>query len=61
LYETDQLAVYSVSRIAENRYGFHFKDTDDFAIYSLDGYVYRSNFLFKDEVLLDCLRIDEPI
>ena len=34
LYETNRLAVYSVSHFAENRYGFHFKDTDEFAIYS---------------------------
>jgi hypothetical protein len=61
LYETNRLAVYSVNRTAESRYGFHFKDTNEFAIYSLDGYFYRSNLLFKDEVLLDCLRIDEPI
>jgi hypothetical protein len=72
VYETNRLAVYYVSHFAENRYGFHFKDTDEFAIYSFfvtdpDPDVkiyrnyYRSNSLFKDEEYLDCLRIDEPI
>jgi len=61
LYETDHVAVYSGSRVGENRYGFHFKETNEFAICSLDGDYYRSEWRFKDEVLLDCLRIDQPI
>jgi hypothetical protein len=31
-YETDVLAVFCVPHFAENRYGFHFKDTNDFGL-----------------------------
>src|ERR1700719_156035 len=33
-YETDRLAVSYVPHFAENRYGFHFKDTDEFGLYT---------------------------
>jgi SAM-dependent methyltransferase len=32
-YETNALAVFYVHHFAENRYGFHFKDTDEFGLY----------------------------
>jgi hypothetical protein len=33
IYETDTLAVFHVPHFAENRYGVHFKDTDEFGLY----------------------------
>lgn len=68
-YETKMVAVYYVPHIAENRFGFHFKDTDEFGLYgsfSNDGdkfyqSFYRSDRLFKSENYLDYLRIDEPM
>jgi hypothetical protein len=69
-YETDALAVYYVPHVAENRYGFHFKDTGEFGLYgsfyddSRDKTYqsfYRSDRKFEAENYLDYLRIDEQI
>lgn len=69
-YETDALAVYRVPRIAETRYGFHFKDTNEFGLYGSfyddtrdRNYrnFYRSDRKFEAEIYLDHLRIDEHI
>jgi hypothetical protein len=69
-YETDTLAVYYIHHYAENRYGFHFKDTNEFGLYgsfyddSRDKTYqsfYRSDRKFEAEVTLDHLRIDVAI
>lgn len=69
-YETNALAVFYVHHLAENRYGFHFKDTDEFGLYgsfyddSRDKTyqsLYRSDRKFGAEISLDYLRIDENI
>ena len=69
-YETDVIAVYYVPHIAENRYGFHFKDTNEFGLYgsfyddSRDKTYqsfYRSDRKFAAEIYLDYLHIDQPI
>lgn len=69
-YETDVLAVSYVPHIAENRYGFHFKDTNEFGLYgsfyddSRDKTYqsfYRSDRKFEVEIYLDHLHIDERI
>jgi hypothetical protein len=68
--ETDVLAVHYVPHFAENRYGFHFKDTDEFGLYgsfyddSRDKTYqsfYRSNRKFEAEIYLNDLRIEEHI
>jgi hypothetical protein len=69
-YETDVLAVHYVPHFAENRYGFHFKDTDEFGLYgtfyddSRDK-TYRSfsrtDRKFEAEIYLDHLRVQEHI
>src|SRR6516225_7332327 len=33
IYETNVFAAHYVHHFAENRYGFHFKDTDEFGLY----------------------------
>ncbi len=69
-YESGSLAVYFVPHFAENRYGFHFKDSNDFGLYASfydDGRdktyesFYRSDRKFETEVYLDHLRIDERL
>jgi hypothetical protein len=69
-YETNALAVFYVHHFAENRYGFHFKDTDEFGLYGsfYDGSrdknyhsFYRSDRKFEAEISLDYLHIDENI
>jgi hypothetical protein len=69
-YETDLLAVHYVHHFAENRYGFHFKDTNEFGLYgsfyddSRDKNYqsfYRSDRNFEAEIYLDHLRVDEHI
>lgn len=68
-YETRLFAVSHVPHFAENRYGFHFKDTDEFGLYTLfvddrnkayRGF-YRSDRQFEAEIDLNYLRIDERI
>jgi hypothetical protein len=69
-YETDALAVYYVRHFAENRYGFHFKETDDFGLYSsfydddrdktYESF-YRSDRKLETETYLDHLRINEAL
>lgn len=70
VYETASLAVFRVPHIVEVRHGFHFKDTDEFGLYSVfyaDGRdkpyesYYRSDRMFEVEDHLDHLRLDEPI
>lgn len=69
-YETDMFNVRHVSHFAENRYGVHFKDTDEYGIFGffylddaskppLEGF-YRSNEKFDKEVMLHELTIDIP-
>lgn len=69
-YETDLLSVRYVRHFAENRYGFHFKDTNEFGLYgsfyddSRDKtyeHYYRSDRQFEAEVHLDHLHIDERL
>ena len=69
-YETNVLAVHRVPHFAENRFGFHFKDTNEYGLYgsfydddrdkTYESF-YRSDRLFKSENHLDHLHIDEPI
>jgi hypothetical protein len=70
VYETRTLAVYRVPHIVEVQYGFHFKDTDEFGIYSsfYDGdrdkshrSLYRSDRSFKTCNGLNFPLIDEAI
>jgi hypothetical protein len=70
IYETDVLAVRYVSHFAESRTGFHFKDTDEYALYGVffaDGRdepyrsFYRSDAKFEAENYIDHLLIDEKI
>jgi hypothetical protein len=70
VYETNALAARYVDHFAESRYGFHFKDTDEFGLYGVfyadnrdEPYksFYRSDANFEAEVYIDNLRIDEPI
>jgi hypothetical protein len=70
IYETGVLAVRYVSHFAESRTGFHFKDTDEYALYGVffaDGRdepyrsFYRSDANFEAENYIDHLRIDEKI
>jgi hypothetical protein len=67
-YETAVFRVRPVSHFAETRYGVHFKDTDEFGLYTVfndDGrdktYIsfYRSDATFEKETMLDELLIDE--
>jgi hypothetical protein len=70
VYETEALAVFRVPHIAETRYGFHFKEIDEYGLYSVfyaddrdkpyQSY-YRSDRMFEKEAYLDHLRIDESI
>jgi hypothetical protein len=68
-YETRVLTVSYVHHFAENRWGFHFKDTDEFGLYTsfLDDNnknyqeFYRSDRKFEEEIHLDYLHIDEQI
>ena len=66
--EIKEFAVYYVHHFAETRYGFHFKDTDEFGLYGmfyedkLYESFYRSDQNFEAEILLDRLRgIEEHI
>jgi hypothetical protein len=70
IYETDVLAVRYVSHFAESRTGFHFKDTDEYALYGVffaddrdEPYrsFYRSDADFEAENYIDHLRIDEKV
>ncbi len=70
VYETTALTVFQRPHIAESRYGFHFKDTNEYGIYSAfyaDGRdrpyqsYYRSDRMFEAEHGLNYLRIDERI
>jgi hypothetical protein len=70
VYETKGLSVFRIPHIVEIRHGFHFKDTDEFGLYSVfyaDGRdkpyesYYRSDRMFEAENYLDHLRIDELI
>ena len=70
VYETDVLAVCYVPHIMESRIGFHFKDTDEYALYSVfyaDGRdepyrsFYRSDANFEAENYIEHLLIDEKI
>jgi len=70
IYETGTLAVRYVSHFAESRTGFHFKDTDEYAIHSVffadardKPYrsFFRSDANFEAENYIDHLRIDEKI
>ncbi|WP_262298999.1 hypothetical protein [Microvirga sesbaniae] len=61
-YETRQLAVLPVPHVAESRLGIHFKDTDEYGIFSVfygDDKTfysqYRSNATFEKETYLDTL------
>jgi hypothetical protein len=68
-YETAVLAVHYVPHFAENRYGFHFKDTNEFGLYSSfisdEGKdyqsFYRSDRKFEAEIYLNYLHIEEHI
>jgi hypothetical protein len=70
IYETDILAVYRVPHFAETRYGFHFKDTNEFGLCGSfyhdvkDKFyqsLYRSDPKFEIEGYLDYLHIEERI
>jgi hypothetical protein len=70
VHETDLLAVHLVPHIAEIRYGFHFKDTNEFGLYgsfyddSRDRTYrrfYRSDPKSEAEIDLDYLYIEEHI
>lgn len=69
-YETELIAVYYLPSMPDNRAGFHFKDTEEFGIYSsfYDGErdknyesYYRSDRKFEAQSPLDHLRIEEQI
>jgi hypothetical protein len=69
-YETARIAVYRVPHVAENRYGVHFKDTDEYGLYGSfydDGRdktyhsFFRSDRRFEAEDALDHLRIDDRV
>ncbi len=68
-YETARLAAYYAPGGPDNRYAFHFKDTDEYGLYSsfvsdkdkhYKGH-YRTDPSFKETKTLDTLRIDERI
>jgi hypothetical protein len=70
LHETATFSVFKVPHFAESRYGFHFKDSDEYGLYGCflaDGRDkpyeshYRSDWKFEAEIYLDCLQIDEVI
>jgi hypothetical protein len=69
VYETKVLAVSWVDRSPENGWGFHFKDTDEFGLYSffLDDnnkefqHLYRTDSKFEEEIYLDYLHIDDRL
>ena len=66
VYETKVLAVSHVSHFAESRWGFYFKDTNEFGLYTSfsddnnKNYecFYRSDSKFEEEIYLDYLHID---
>jgi hypothetical protein len=69
-YETSILAVRHVYHVPDDRYGFHFKDTNEFGLYGIFyaddrdkpfETFHRSDANFEAEILLDHLHIDEPI
>ena len=70
VYETHTLAVFRVPHFAEIRWGFHFKDTDEYGLYGAfyaddrdkpyEQY-YRSDRMFEAQAHLDHLQIEEPI
>jgi hypothetical protein len=68
-YETSVFAVYWARHFAETRYGFHFKDTNEFGLYGVfyddDSkkyeHFYRSDQNFEAEIDLDHLWIEEHI
>ena len=70
-YSNSAFSVRPVSHFAENRYGVHFKDTDEYGFYGFfiqddaekppfESY-YRSNEKFDRECGLHDLQIDTPI
>jgi hypothetical protein len=70
VYETNVLAVRYVPHFAESRTGFHFIDTNEFALYRVffaadrdEPYrsYYRSDRKFEAEIYLDDLHINEHI
>jgi len=69
LYEADTFSVRPVPHFAEIRYGVHFKDTNEFGLYTIflddssKAYIgfYRSDAGFREETVLDDLRIDAPL
>ncbi|WP_210316749.1 hypothetical protein [Bradyrhizobium sp. CIR3A] len=70
VYVTNALAVFQLPHYAETRYGFHFKDTDEYASTApffadnrdrpYESY-YRSDRMFEAETGLDHLRINKSI
>jgi hypothetical protein len=68
-YETDELAVYYVRHFAETRYGFHFKDTNEFGLRGLffadSGKFYESFFrsdpTFESETVIDDLHLRDTM
>jgi hypothetical protein len=69
-YETNVVAVYEVPDYAASKYGFHFKDTDEFGLYAWfhdDGddktyeSFYRTDHKFRTQNILNCLHLDAPI
>lgn len=70
LYETATFSVIKVPHYAESRYGFHFKDSDEYGLYSsfyddsrdksYQSY-YRSDWKFEAELYLEYLHIDEVV
>jgi hypothetical protein len=75
LYETTTFSVCRVPHIFELHYGVHFKDTDEFGLYTIlvDKECYdepgkkpfidfvRSNANFDEKTYLDDIGIDEPV
>jgi hypothetical protein len=69
VYETVALAVHLVPHYAETRYGFHFKDTNEFGLcgsfHDDNNKIYRSFYRsdpkFQTEIYLDCLNIEGSI
>ncbi|MGQ0445400.1 MAG: hypothetical protein ACT4O2_09815 [Beijerinckiaceae bacterium] len=70
-YETDTVSVRWVPHFAECRIGVHFKDSDEFGLYTTffydepnkepSSHFYRSNAGFDNETCLDLIWIEEPV
>jgi hypothetical protein len=69
LYETATLSLNRVHHFAEQRYGVHFKDTDEFCLYcffvhdsrKISYSFYRCDANFENEILLDDMWLDESL